>query len=119
MDAEQNSVEAVLRESLISASGGLDLDEAQAAVNDSIQAIAKQMAVLKDAKYDPTNYPAVAKAVQQTVKGLDELYRLCAFAKGHADSRPEVGAAWLAALTDEQVRQVQRWIEEAERRRQT
>ena len=53
----------------------------------------------------------VARAGAHTMKAADEAYRLMQFAKGHPDSRVDVGTAWLAALTNEQFRTVQGWIE--------
>jgi len=53
------------------------------------------------------------------MKSADGLYRLVEFASGRPDSRPDVGTDWLRGLTDEQLRTVQRWVEDKARKSET
>ena len=46
------------------------------------------------------------------MKSADGLYRLVEFAAGRPDSRPDKATDWLRALTNEQLRIVQNWVEE-------
>ena len=109
-ERRENPVDVLLREAMLSTSAGVDLDEVQAAVADAVTAIKKQMARLSEADYSKQDFDKVAKAVSHTIKGLDELVRLAAFAKGQPDSRPDLGGDWLKALSDTQLRQVEQWL---------
>ena len=97
------------------ASGGLDLDTAGRALQDAVEALAKQAEALKKARYDPKKPESVSRAFTYTAKVIDEITRLTAFARGQPDSRPDFGTDWLQALTDKQFSQVKKWIEENER----
>ena len=48
------------------------------------------------------------------MKSADGLVRLMEFASGRPDSRADVGADWLRALTTERLTIVSGWIEAAE-----
>ena len=102
--------DGVLQDALAQASGGLDLVIASRAIQDAVEALAKQAKALKDARYDPKKFDQVARAMNHTMKMVDELARLVSFAKGQPDSRPDLGAGWLQGLTDAQLTQVQQWI---------
>ena len=106
----------VLSEALTAAAGGLDPAAAEEALTKAIKAIAKQMAALEGKDYAAMPADQVARAVAHTTKAGDVLFRLLEFARGHPDSRPDMGADWLRGLTDEQLRTVQRWVEEREQK---
>ncbi len=106
----------IMHDALMRATGDLDLDMAAQAIGDAVQALQKQAAALKNAKYDHKKPDLVARAFSHTGKTLDELYRLIKFSKGQPDSRPDFGAEWLKALSDEQFHTVMNWVEENERR---
>jgi hypothetical protein len=53
----------------------------------------------------------VARALGHAMKSADSLVRLQEFATGRPDSRPDMGTAWLKALTNEQLAIVSGWIE--------
>jgi hypothetical protein len=89
----------------------LDPDRVAQAVTDIIEAIAKQAAVLKAATYAPEDYEKIARSMAHAMKSADGVFRLVEFAAGRPDSRPDKGMDWLRALTDEQLRIVQGWIE--------
>lgn len=108
--------DTLIKAALVSATSGLDLDQAGRVLQDAIEAMAMQAQALKEAKYDSREWGQVAKALAHTAKVVDEVSRLVAFAKGQPDSRPDLSGYWLSALTDEQLRQVERWVEENERR---
>ena len=104
----------VMRDALMRATGDLDLDAASQAISDAVQALQKQAEVLKRAKYDHRKPEMVARAFSHTGKTLDELYRLVKFSKGQPDSRPEIGAAWIQLLTDEELAELTRRAEMSE-----
>jgi hypothetical protein len=104
----------VLREAMTAATAGLDATAAEAALTSATQAIAKQMKALEATDYVGMSPDQVARAVAHTTKAADVLFRLVEFARGKPDSRPDIGTDWLRGLSDEQLRTVQRWIEERE-----
>jgi len=106
----------VLREAMSAATGGLDPAAAEQALDNAVKAIAKQMAALQATNYEGMSADQVARAVAHTTKASDVLFRLVEFARGKPDSRPDLGTDWLRALDDEQLRTVQRWVEERERK---
>lgn len=136
MPTNEGYADRALQEALRSASYGVDFDLAGETVHDLMQAAAKMARALKEAEYSTERQKrvvcpacrhafgvampaieALAKAVSQVVKGLDETARLTAFADGKPDSRPGVtidGGA-LAGLSDTQLAQVQEWLRAAER----
>lgn len=115
-DRSTDYADRVLREAMAAATGGLDPAAAGDALTNAIKAIAKQMAVLEQRDYADMSAAEVARAVAHTTKAGDVLFRLMEFARGKPDRRPDVGTDWLRALSDEQLRAVQRWIEESERK---
>ena len=106
----------VLREAMAAATGGLDPAGAEQALEHAVKAIAKQMAALEATDYQGMSADQVARAVAHTTKAADVLFRLVEFSRGKPDSRPDLGTDWLRALNDEQLRTVQRWIEDRERK---
>src|SRR5262249_19091279 len=115
-DRSTDYADRVLREAMAAATGGLDPAAAGDALTNAIKAIAKQMAVLEQRDYADMSAAEVARAVAHTTKAGGVLSRLREFARGKPDRRPDVGTDWLRALSDEQLRAVQRWIEESERK---
>jgi hypothetical protein len=109
----------VLREAMAAATGGLDPSVAEEALTSATQAIARQMKALEDKDYAAMSPDQVARAVAHTTKAADVLFRLVEFARGKPDSRLDLGTDWLRALSDEQLRTVQRWVEERERKEGT
>ena len=108
-----DAVDDVLSEALRMASAGLDLDGAGSALQDAVEALGKQARRLKEANYEGLDPVSVARALAHTGRVIDDLARLVAFAKGQPDSRPDHGLDWLKALTDEQLKVVQGWMEKA------
>lgn len=104
--------DTLLREAIAASASGLDLVTASDALCDFAEALKQQAAALKKAKYDPKKFEAIARACAHTMKALDMLMRLAEFAKGKPDSRPHLAGDWLTGLTEEQLGQVQRWVEE-------
>jgi hypothetical protein len=101
----------VVREAMLAATGGLDPNRVAQAVTDIVEAIAKQAAVLKAATYAPGDYEKISRSMAHAMKTADGVFRLVEFAAGRPDSRPDKGMDWLRALTDEQLRIVQGWVE--------
>ena len=108
----------VIREALVASTGGLDLDVACQAIQDAVEALKKQAEALKQSTYDRNKPDSIARAFHHTAKVIDEITRLMEFAKGHPDSRPDLGSDWLRVLTDEQLAQVMRWVKENEQAEQ-
>ena len=101
-----------LREAIKIASSGLDLAFLSDAQQNLVEALREQSRVLKDAKYDNKSPDAVARATAHTMKALDMVTRLAEFSRGNPDSRPALQGDWLQGLTEEQLGQVQVWIEQ-------
>ena len=101
-----------LREAIKIASSGLDLALLSDAQQDLAAALREQARILKDAKYLKKTPEAVARATAHTMKALDMLTRLAEFSRGNPDSRPALQGDWLQGLTEEQLQQVQVWIEQ-------
>ena len=119
--AEAEQVDRLLGEALAAASWGLDLEGSEQAVRSAVEAIQKHMERLAKVDYSQETFQDVAKAVGQAVRGLDELVRLLAFARGQPDRRLDVVGGmgrtgppdWLQLLPDEQVAQVEAWLRAA------
>lgn len=105
------SADDIIYQAMKGASAGLDLDRVGEALQDAVEALAKQAAAAKQAVYDGTDPVMLSKAMNNAVKVVDMLARLMSFAKGQPDSRPDFGKAWLAELSAEQLEQVSRWLE--------
>ena len=114
-DRSTDYADRVLREAMTAATGGLDPAAADEALNAAMKAIAKQMEALEGKDYAAMSAAEVARAVAHTTKAGDVLFRLMEFARGKPDSRPGDAAERLRALSDEQLRTVQRWVEEREK----
>lgn len=116
MKQDKGFAEKVIHEALTSASGGLDLDRLTAVLQDAIEALQKQASALKNAHYDPSKPDALARSFHHTAKVLDETARLIEFAKGKPDSRtalsPSQDKDWIQVLTDDQLEQLMRWVDE-------
>jgi hypothetical protein len=104
--------DCVVRAAMQAATGGLDPDRVAEVVAKVVEAIDKQAAALKAATYRLEEYERIARAMAHAMKSADGLYRLVEFASGRPDSRPDKASDWLRGLTNEQLRQVERWIEE-------
>jgi len=102
----------VLQAAMVAATGGLDADKVAEAVANTVEAINKQAQALKTATYRPEDYERIARAMAHAMKSADGLYRLVEFASGRPDSRADLGMDWLQGLTGEQLRVVERWVEE-------
>lgn len=131
MSEPQSGVDAFLADVLLEGHGGLDPEVTRRALRDFQEAIAKQAAELKGAKYKrrkvtakclgcrtqqafvlPAADPDVlARAATATAKAADTFARLGEFLSGRADSRPEGAGDWLKALTNEQIQVIQGWVE--------
>ncbi len=107
----------ILAEALRVASHGLDLDRAATGAAAALEAVAAQAEALKAKNFTALKVPELARALVQSVKSLDELTRLIAFAKGQPDSRKEVSTDWMRLLSDEQIEQIERWVQDAERKK--
>ena len=101
----------VVHEAMVAATGGLDADRVAAAVADIVEAVGRMGAVLKDAPFKPVDYEKIARSMAHAMKTADGIYRLVEFAAGRPDSRPDKATDWLRALTNEQLRIVEGWIE--------
>lgn len=113
----QTYADQVIQTAMAAASGGLDLEVAGRVVHHSLEAMEKQTLALMNATYDPRSFDKISRALLSTTKAVDSLFHLVHFAKGQLDSRPGTGGTdWLDCLTDEQLHQVQRWVEEYARR---
>jgi len=112
MQNDAGYADRVLQAAMVAATGGLDADRVAEVVANTVEAINKQAEALKKATYKPEDYERIARAMAHAMKSADGLYRLVEFASGRPDSRPDVGTDWLRGLTDEQLRTVQRWVEE-------
>lgn len=128
----------VLREAMVSVSGGFDAEVASAAVADMVQAFRKVAAELCARPFVvetgrarcscgkwvtvevPVSPEGLARAAAQIAKATDEISRLGKFLAGQPDSRPGdargAGRDVLRLLTDEQLGVVQGWLAAAEAR---
>ena len=104
----------VLKEAMMAATGGLDPDRVAEVVADTVEAIAKMSAALRQATYNPKDYERIARGMAHAMKSTDGLVRLVEFASGRPDSRPDKGTDWLRGLSDEQLRTVEGWVTAAE-----
>ena len=109
------AIDSMLQDVLARASDGLQFERCTGAITDGVNAIAKQLQELSTASYKGMKPADIARCAANTVKSLDELFRLLQFAKGAPDSRPDLGGDWLRGLTGEQLATVQGWVEQANR----
>lgn len=129
----QDAMDAELAALMRDSSDGLDLQQIRETLSDTLTALSKQAKALAAADYAadrskeaacpkcrakfavalPFNPTDVARAQAHSAKVLDETFRLLRFAQGQADSRPDTGGDWLRALSAEQLKIVQGWIEGA------
>lgn len=122
----------VLEQATRLAFGGVDPDLASQVTSSALQALDKQAKTLAAVQYSPEkikrvpcpqckaqvevelpNFDALAKAMAQTAKMIDETARLTQFVQGKADSRPEAAGLpvdVLKALKDWQLKQVLEWV---------
>ena len=112
MERDPDYADRQLREAIKIASSGLDLAFLSDAQQNLVEALREQSRVLKNAKYDGKSPDAVARATAHTMKALDMVTRLAEFSRGNPDSRPALQGDWLQGLTEEQLQQVQAWIEQ-------
>ncbi len=110
--------EQIMKDAMLASTQGLDLETTGKAKQAAVEALLKQAEALRLADYPPKKFAEIARALAHTTKMLDGLTRLEQFAKGQADSRPDLGKDWLQLLTDEQLRTVMRWVDENDRREQ-
>src|SRR5262249_16507836 len=101
----------VVHEAMVAATGGLDADRGAAAVADIVGAGGGMGGGLKEGAFKRIDYEKIARAMAHAMKTADGIYRLVEFAAGRPDSRPDKATDWLRALTDEQLRIVEGWIE--------
>ncbi len=106
----------ILAEALRVASHGLDLDRAATGAAAALEAVAAQAEALKAKDFTALKAPDLARTLAQSVKALDELTRLVVFAKGQPDSHRDRGD-WLRLLSDDQLEQIERWVQDAERKK--
>lgn len=110
--SRMSEIDQLLQDVVARASDGLNFDVATGAITDGVQAIAAQLKALAVAKYDKVKPAETSRCVAQTTRALDDLFRLLQFAKGAPDSRPDLGGDWLRGLTEQQLRDVQRMVEQ-------
>lgn len=118
-----NEIDALTRENL-----GLsfDIEVAAQAVKATVEALRKQAQALEKEDYSverkcphckkmisfPIHPKDLAQMMAYTAKTADELARLIEFSRGRPDSRPDIGLQSIfGALTEEQINQVQEWVE--------
>lgn len=128
----------VLRDAMVSVSGGFDAEVVSAGIADMVQAFRKVAAELSARPFEsgtgrgrcgcgawvtvevPITPEGLARAAAHIAKATDEMSRLGKFLAGQPDSRPGdargAGRDVLRLLTDEQLGVVQGWLAEAERR---
>jgi hypothetical protein len=116
--ADEAYADRVVKAAMVAATGGLDPDRVAQVVSNVVEAIDKQAAALKAAIYRQ-DFEKIARSMAHAMKSADGLDRLVEFAAGRPDSRPDKATDWLRGLTDEQLAQVQRWIEANERAAET
>lgn len=107
----------VINEAHQSLTGGLDPSSVTAIIENSVHALLEQSKLLKTTSYDDVGPSALVRIMGEVARTVDSLYRLVSLATGKPDSRPDFGSAWLSMLSDEQLGQVQKWVEESERTR--
>ena len=89
-----------------------DRSTAEQAISDSIVALQKIAAELKDQDYRGKDPDKIARTGAYLAKIVDETCRLIEFLDGNPDSRPDLGLGdLLKYLTAEQFRQFQGWVE--------
>jgi len=106
---------------LLEAQGGFDGEIAAKAILNILKAMENNALLLRDEAErllrlpeDERNmdFQAMSRSFTQMGKGIDDLYRLQSFAKGRPDSRPDLGNGFLQGLTDSQIEQVNKWVNE-------
>ena len=131
--ADTGYADRVLHEVQVGATRGVDLDKAAGVSEDLMAGLSAMAAALKGVDYAadrdrtvacpsckakhvvrvPMDPDVVARSLAHAQKAMDGLVRLTEFVSGRPDSRPDAATDWLRALTDEQLRTVQGWIEAA------
>ena len=101
----------VIHHALVNSAGGLDLDLGTRVIGDALEVMAKQIAALKLAHYDPKKPEQVSRSFTYIAKALSEFFRLKEFAQGQPDSRPDAGKEWIQLLTDDELRELARRAE--------
>lgn len=83
-------------------------------VDHMTEVVKTQSELLKKANWKKMKPDVIAKALSYNVKSLDEMYRMAEFSRGNPDSRTEVISLdmILDQLTEDQLEQLQMWIEE-------
>lgn len=104
-------VDTVHRESLASATG-LDIVSLTTVEQHIVNGLLKAAESFPDRDFSLLSPEHLAKTVSYMGKFLDEIHRLSEFARGHADSRPEIAGDWMRGLTEAQLRQVLVWAKE-------
>lgn len=111
IDSTEAWVDTVHREALASATG-LDIVSLTAVEQHIVNGLLKAAESFPDRDFLKLTPEQLAKTVSYMGKFLDEIHRLSEFARGHADSRPEIAGDWMRGLTEAQLRQVLMWAKE-------
>ena len=104
-------VDTVHREALVSATG-LDIVTLTAVEQHIVNGLLKAAEDFPSRDFQKLTPEQLAKTVSYMGKFLDEIHRLAEFARGHADSRPEIAGDWMRGLTEAQLRQVLQWTKD-------
>ena len=104
----------VIHHALVNSAGGLDLDLGTRVIGDALEVMAKQIAALKLAHYDPKKPEQVSRSFTYIAKALSEFFRLKEFAQGQPDSRPDAGKEWIQLLTDQELHELMRRAERSQ-----
>jgi len=110
-------VDTVQRESLAAATG-LDIVSLTAVEQYIVNGLLKAAEDFPSRDFSALTPEQLAKTVSYMGKFLDEIHRLSEFARGHADSRPEIAGDWMRGLTEAQLRQVIQWAQENRKQEQ-
>ena len=110
-DSAEAWVDTVHREALASATG-LDIVTLTAVEQHIVSGLLKASQDFPTRDFSKLTPEQLAKTVSYMGKFLDEIHRLSEFARGHADSRPEIAGDWMRGLTEGQLRQVLAWTKE-------
>jgi len=110
-DSTDSWVDTVQRESLAAATG-LDIVSLTSVEQHIVNGLLKAAEDFPSRDFSKLTPEQLAKTVSYMGKFLDEIHRLSEFARGHADSRPEIAGDWMRGLTETQLRQVLAWTKE-------
>jgi hypothetical protein len=81
----------VVRKALEASGGaGVSLEASKAAIEDALVALSRQAKALAETDYSNLKGDVLGRVFSHTAKALDEIYRLNSFARGGADSRPDL-----------------------------